>query len=231
MAMKKTQCIKGLIICFLLNVLSSCSLLLDYGDAPAPESCIPETDQEHCDQPCIAKPWTDRCGQQRPACKCDECNWRESTAPSEWTYWFPIVDSPASSSYSFFTLDPTNQTDPIEVVADSRTCLVWQGNLPDPQTRMSFEDAEKYCAELGAGWRLPTATELLSIVDYNKSNPAIEDTAFPKTESDYYWTSTVSVIDIEAQHKWQVNFEKGYSRHERPEKDEYPGKGYVRCVH
>jgi hypothetical protein len=60
--------------------------------------------------------------------------------------------------------------------------------------RMTWADAEKACRELRLGghddWRLPTIAELLSIMDYTKSNPAIDTEAFPNTPSEWFWTAT-----------------------------------------
>jgi hypothetical protein len=38
-------------------------------------------------------------------------------------------------------------------------------------------------------WRVPTVKELISIVNYNRSNPAIDTTYFPNTASANYWTA------------------------------------------
>ena len=39
------------------------------------------------------------------------------------------------------------------------------------------------------GWRLPTRRELLSIVLNDSSNPSVDASYFPSTESNWYWTS------------------------------------------
>ncbi|WP_078123725.1 DUF1566 domain-containing protein [Leptospira alexanderi] len=39
-------------------------------------------------------------------------------------------------------------------------------------------------------WRLPNANELLSIVNFNNNNPAINVVSFPNTPNSNYWTST-----------------------------------------
>ncbi|WP_078129833.1 DUF1566 domain-containing protein [Leptospira alexanderi] len=39
-------------------------------------------------------------------------------------------------------------------------------------------------------WRLPNANELLSIVNFNNNNPAIDVVSFPNTPNSNYWTST-----------------------------------------
>jgi len=53
-------------------------------------------------------------------------------------------------------------------------------------------------------WRLPSIVELEGIIDYSTFNPAINATAFPNTQSDYYWSST-TVAD-NAGYAWFVGF-------------------------
>jgi hypothetical protein len=59
-------------------------------------------------------------------------------------------------------------------------------------------DTEKYVADINAlnlcgfgttGWRLPTRRELLSIALNDGSNPSIDASYFPGTQSNWYWTS------------------------------------------
>jgi hypothetical protein len=77
-----------------------------------------------------------------------------------------------------------------EIVVDRATGLTWtRGNVGDK--RLTHEEAVKACAELqldGGGWRLATIKELLSLVDYERHDPAI-DPAF-KCDSAWYWTAT-----------------------------------------
>lgn len=58
-------------------------------------------------------------------------------------------------------------------------------------------------------WRLPSRTELESLVDITTFNPAIDTTAFPNTPSSWYWSSTVYTPD--PAYAWGVNFDYGYT--------------------
>ena len=56
---------------------------------------------------------------------------------------------------------------------------------------MASGQASAYCQSLGGGFRVPSANELVSLVDFSKStNPAIDRDAFPDTPVDIFWTST-----------------------------------------
>ena len=77
-------------------------------------------------------------------------------------------------------------------VTDKETNLVWMKQ--DDGKRRSWKEAMEYCdkneAKLpGAGWRLPTVKELISLIDYERYNPSI-DPVFTDTKSASYWSST-----------------------------------------
>jgi uncharacterized protein DUF1566 len=97
-----------------------------------------------------------------------------------------------------------------ETVRDESTGLVWtQANVAAKQ--LTWKEAEEACAKLelaGGGWRLPTIKELLTLVDYERSEPAI-DPAF-SCESSWYWTST-PYASSPGEYAWSVNFGYGYS--------------------
>lgn len=57
-------------------------------------------------------------------------------------------------------------------------------------------------------WRLPTAYELQSIVDFGRSNPAIDTAYFPNTETTLYWSSSPSAYSSYG--AWVVGFNYGY---------------------
>jgi len=64
--------------------------------------------------------------------------------------------------------------------------LEWQSDI-SPK-KMTWQEAKDYAANLSDGWRLPTRTELLTLVDDTKHNPACS--VFPDCPSDWFWTST-----------------------------------------
>jgi hypothetical protein len=75
-------------------------------------------------------------------------------------------------------------------VQDNWTRLVWKRAQEDGT--FSREGASRRCEALGEGWRLPTAKELVTLVDPLAQNPATDLKAFPDTVASSYWTKTVS---------------------------------------
>ena len=78
---------------------------------------------------------------------------------------------------------PSYDTSTAGVVVDRVTHLMWQRQVP--ADAHDWDQAGAYCACLQlAGhddWRLPTRIELVSLVDYTRSFPAIDAQAFPDT--------------------------------------------------
>ncbi|XVV12610.1 DUF1566 domain-containing protein [Actinoplanes sp. CA-131856] len=96
---------------------------------------------------------------------------------------------------------------------------------------MAFDDqqpaATSYCAGLkldGVGWHLPSRMELLSIVNYAQTSPAITETAFPDTPPRYFWTSSPWAVG--ANKAWIVNFYEGLTSNAADRDGQYN----VRCV-
>lgn len=88
--------------------------------------------------------------------------------------------------------------------------LIWQDGNED--IKKEWKEAKEYCKNLNyAGytdWRLPTKTELLSIVDYTRHSPAINK-AFKNGKSGWCWSSTLGAWD--SSRAWFVDFSLGYS--------------------
>ena len=79
----------------------------------------------------------------------------------------------------------------------------WQSDISP--NKMTWQEAKDYAANLGAGWRLPTRTELLTLVDDTKNNPACS--VFPDCPSDWLWTSTPWAGS--SSYAWLVDFNNG----------------------
>lgn len=113
------------------------------------------------------------------------------------------------------------------MVKDPTTNLIWEDTIHTTEDKITHDEAKTYCDSLKdgevSGWRLPTLNELLSIVDYSRSDPAILKEFNHIKSGTVYWTSTAYVRSRDQ--FWGVDFKDGategtlknYSR-------------YVRCV-
>jgi hypothetical protein len=121
----------------------------------------------------------------------------------------------------------TGSTAADEVVHDGFTGLTWQRAVAD--TKMVWSDAATYCT---GGWRLPTPTELPTIVDETRETPSIDGVTFADTPGEPFWTSSPQAGSADGgppAFAWYVTFYHGHS-------DVYPSnapanyKWWVRCV-
>ena len=113
-------------------------------------------------------------------------------------------------------------------ITDTSTGLVWDkcsrgqvwDNTTPPGTCTGAASTHSWAAALAeatvanaashrgqAGWRLPNRTELESLVKIDAHSPAIDDTYFPATPSNWYWTSTTYAPG--PADAWFVNFGNG----------------------
>ena len=115
-------------------------------------------------------------------------------------------------------------------VVDNKTKLTWQ-RFASPSA-VARDESGTTCgspstlAELGgSGWRLPTAKELLTLVDYSvpAPGPTIDQTAFPQTPPEFFWTATP--LSGGDDYVWNIDFGHGHAVN-------YPSgpTSYVRCV-
>jgi len=113
-----------------------------------------------------------------------------------------------------------------DTILDTATNLTWQRDGTLSGSR-AFQGASDYCAGLavaGGGWRVPSITELSSLVDRSLGGPMIDNSAFPKTINNWYWSSTTDANN--AANAWTVQFSLG-NNYANPKSDPY---GVVRCV-
>lgn len=93
--------------------------------------------------------------------------------------------------------------DGYRMALDNNTGLVWEvkspkkGDINFCGDRYNWQDAQKkYIRKMNASkyggysdWRLPNKDELRSIIDYSRTNPAVDLEYFPHCQSDLYWTA------------------------------------------
>lgn len=123
------------------------------------------------------------------------------------------------------------------VIKDNATGLHWQkcaagqsGNNCEigSAEEKTWAEAINYCKSLGGKWRLPEINELTTLIDYNKKEPAINTSFFPKTLcntiNEHYWSNTE---DSPGSTSFAVFFKHGSI--ETFSQSSSTG-GYVRCV-
>jgi hypothetical protein len=107
-------------------------------------------------------------------------------------------------------------------VKDQATNLVWQkcsqglsgtSCSSASASKATWASAVSYCNSLSLAsktWRLPNVNELMTIIDYSKSNsssPTIDTSAFPATVAGFYWSSTTYAANTTI--AWIVDFGYG----------------------
>ncbi len=106
-------------------------------------------------------------------------------------------------------------------VTDNRTGLTWEKKTVDNvRTNYTWQGALDYVAGLNAAnfaghsdWRLPNVRELMSIIDYSRSNPSIDPIFGPTTGNLFfvtYWSSTSWAAYQPARNAWGVEFRDAY---------------------
>ncbi len=108
-----------------------------------------------------------------------------------------IDATPIFGEDSDYTINPPSYTDNGDgTITDKVTGLMWQKVDNGEST---WENAATRAASVTTGgysdWRLPTPTELFSIINYNLGNPVALNTTFfpsnPAGAAEYWWTSDI----------------------------------------
>ena len=124
----------------------------------------------------------------------------ETPVPSVWASW-PMPNPASSGLAQAVSYDVTQPG----VALDKITGLMWQRELEATDLQYTFNDAGAYCSALEAGgycdWRLPTRIELVSLVDFTRTNPAVDAAVFPRTEGAFISSSLAAGQDA----RWSVH--------------------------
>lgn len=120
---------------------------------------------------------------------------------TEWARW--PMPNPASAALP----NPHRYTFAGDETRDDVTRLVWWREAEQGGRGVSFDEAQTLCDGHGDGWRLPTAIELVSLIDFTQPSPTIA----PEVGSplQYFWTS--SLLAGDPTRAWTVYFGDGHS--------------------
>ncbi len=97
------------------------------------------------------------------------------------------------------------------IIKDPSTNLMWEDTKHVEDGQVTYLEANSYCEKLELGehadWRVPTIKELLSIVDYTRSEPATLKEFSHVDQDRLYWSSTEDAN--KSTEFWGVVFEDG----------------------
>ena len=126
-------------------------------------------------------------------------------------------------------------------VKDNATGLVWQkctfgrtyssGICSGTASSLNWSTAITSCNGLslaGKTWRLPNRNELLSIVDYTRTDVAIDISVFDVNTNSFYWSSTTA--SNYSYSAWYVSFSTGYSYRYYSDDGYKSNSQFIRCV-
>jgi len=154
------------------------------------------------------------------------------------TSYGTALDDADYTSANSFTCDMSFADNNDGTITDNCTGLMWNKCLQglsgtSCQTGTAsttyWEEAKVSCEDSTSSnysdWRLPNVKELMSIVNYQNSSPAINATYFPATVSGDYWSSTT--YKPNTANAWRVSFTDGYVSFGN---NKTTNLNYARCV-
>lgn len=144
-----------------------------------------------------------------------------------------FVSSPLETNAQKYVISDDGQE-----VLDTQTGLIWRRCVEGmkwngktceglPFAGMLVESLERAVSQTrltGKNWRLPNIKELSSLVDFSKTDLAIDTTIFPQTPNDQFWSSSPYAMD--AFYGWVTHFYYGSSYYTYLE-----DTGMIRLVH
>ncbi len=134
--------------------------------------------------------------------------------------WAMVRDNVTGLIWEVKTTDGT--------IHDINNMYTWYDSNPEtngdnPGTNGDGTDTEDFINTLNSSafgghtdWRLPSANELLSIVDYGKCDPALDTVFFPyayhsSEDATSFWTSNTDIKTLPSNTAFSVNLRYGYS--------------------
>ena len=119
-------------------------------------------------------------------------------------------------------------TDSQGTVLNTSTFLMWQDTTSDEIT-FTWQESITHCEDSTTAsytnWRVPNINELITIIDLNKTNPAINSIFTNVQNNGKYWSSTTYAQPNEQTSAWYVN-----SRNGEVLTQTKTSKNNVRCV-
>jgi hypothetical protein len=126
--------------------------------------------------------------------------------------------------------NPESYTDNLDgTVTDDVTGLMWQQT--PAISKLAWSDAKNYCTALRlaghADWGLPSYVELVSLLNYGPTTPAVNAKYFPGTPQYPFWSSTAFTANptMIMPSAWYVEFGYGSTSNSL-----LSDTFYVRCV-
>jgi hypothetical protein len=154
--------------------------------------------------------------------------------PVSWAQWkMPNYPTAADSGPN---VNLESLADAGDDVKDNVTELTWRRVRADEHTALAWENAKDFCKDKGAGYRLPTRIELVTLLNLDPEHGDVRANAVFGLQSTPYWTTSrertidpqTSALRISTKH-WVVNFDATQSGQPVIRLDELQTAGVI-CV-